>query len=190
MGIAGKHFSLCLMKKISLLILFLLSVSLMNAQQKISFDLGVIRQTLHEVNGLNISSFYHFSEKLAGGIEVNRFFPVTSHADADMNTSAWDIDINFHYNLPLGHHLYVYPISGISHTSEKEVSKLPMGEGITERFWSVNAGAGLLWQKGHWGFHTEYLYTWGHINQQFVLAGMNYELELGHHKAHKKHIAD
>ncbi|MBI3137882.1 MAG: hypothetical protein HYZ15_04790 [Sphingobacteriales bacterium] len=153
------------------------------AQDKLSIDLAAIRNTRHQLNGLNISSFYHFSERITGGIEVNRFFPVT-HGEAQV--SAWDFGLNFHWLLPLHHHLFAYPVSGISHTSEKEVSKLPLGEAVTERFWSFNTGAGLLWQKGKWGLHTEYLWTWGQLRQQFLLAGFSYEMELGHNPTKKK----
>ena len=63
-----------------------------------------------------------------------------------------------------------------------------MGEALYDRFGSLNAGAGVVWQKGKWGLHTEFLYTWGHFNQEFLLAGLNYEIELGrHHKQHKEH---
>lgn len=154
-----------------------------HAQDKLSIDLAAIRNTRHDLNGLNVSGFYHFSERFTGGIEMNRFFPVP-HGEAKI--SAWDFDLNFHYLLPLHHHLYAYPVSGISHTSDKEVSKLPLGEAITERFWSFNTGAGLLWQKGKWGLHTEYLWTWGQLRQQFFLAGLSYEIELGHKPAKKE----
>jgi len=167
------------------IVLFLLCAGCAQAQQKISFDLAAIRQTFHKVNGLNLSTFYHFNEKLAAGVEMNRFFPVV-HKEAEL--SAWDFDFNAHYLLNLHHHFYFYPIAGFSHTFSREVSTEPMGEALNDRFWSVNAGAGLVWQKGKWGLHTEFLYTWGHFNQEFLLAGLNYEIELGrHHKQHKEH---
>lgn len=157
----------------------------LSAQQKMSFDMAVIRQTFHKVNGLNLSAFYHFNEKLAAGVEMNRFFPVV-HKEAEL--SAWDFDFNAHYLMNLHHHFYFYPIAGISHTFSKEVSAESRAEAINDRFWSLNAGGGVVWQKGKWGLHTEFLYTWGHFNQEFVLAGLNYEIELGHHiKEHKSH---
>lgn len=157
----------------------------LSAQQKMSFDLAVIRQTFHKVNGLNVSAFYHFNEKLAAGVEMNRFFPVL-HDEVEL--SAWDFDVNAHYLMNLHHHFYFYPVAGISHTFSKEVATKPLDENIHDRFWSLNAGGGVMWQKGKWGLHTEFLYTWGHFNQEFVLAGLNYEIELGHHKKeHKTH---
>lgn len=188
---AGCNFlSLCAMKKSISGRLFLLVLPVLlslpaKSQQAISLDFGAIRQTLHDVNGFNLSGFYFFTKHLSGGVEMNRFFPV-HHGEEEV--SAWDFDFNFHYLFDLHHHLYVYPITGISHTSEKEVSLHAMGEAVTDRFWSVNAGAGLLWQKGKWGIHTEYLSTWGHFHQEFVLAGVNFEFELGkHHRQAKKH---
>jgi len=50
---------------------------------------------------------------------------------------------------------------------------------LYERFWSYNTGAGILYQLGKWGPHVEYMFTWGHQNQQFLLAGISYELEWG-----------
>ncbi|MBL0358932.1 MAG: hypothetical protein IPP72_19610 [Chitinophagaceae bacterium] len=47
-------------------------------------------------------------------------------------------------------------------------------------FLSFNTGAGLLLECGRWCPHVEYSYTWGHINQQFLLAGVSYELEWSH----------
>lgn len=168
-----------------LIVLLLLCAGCLQAQQKISFDLAAIRQTFHKANGLNLSAFYHFNEKLAAGVEMNRFFPVT-HKDKEM--SAWDFDFNAHYLFNMHHHFYFYPIAGFSHCFSKEISTEPLGEAENARFWSLNAGAGLLWQKGKWGLHTEFLYTWGHFNQEFLLAGLNYEIELGrHHKQHKEH---
>ena len=109
------------------IVLFLLCAGCAQAQQKISFDLAAIRQTFHKVNGLNLSTFYHFNEKLAAGVEMNRFFPVV-HKEAEL--SAWDFDFNAHYLLNLHHHFYFYPIAGFSHTFSKEVSTEPMGEAL------------------------------------------------------------
>lgn len=149
--------------------------------------MAAIRNMHTQLNGINISSFYHFNERLTGGIEMNRFFPVIKAADeASVKMAAWDFDLNFHYILPLSHHLSFYPVTGISHTSEKEFSDEYTDEVATERFWSFNTGAGFTWHKGRWAPHAEYLFTWGHDNQQFLLAGISYELELGNaHQAKK-----
>lgn len=162
-------------------LLLLMSGTLqITAQQKLSFDLASVRNMRIELNGLNLSSFYHFNERITAGIEMNRFFPATHKKDGEeMRIAAWDFDLNAHYLLPFNKNWNLYPVAGISHTSEKEeILKLP-GEALYERFWSYNTGAGLLWQKHNWGLHAEYLFTWGHINQQFLLAGFSYEIEWG-----------
>lgn len=153
-------------------------------EKKISFDLAAIRQTFHKINGLNLSCFYHFNERFAAGVELNRFFPV-EHKGEEL--SAWDVDLNAHYLMNLHHHFYFYPVAGISHTfSTEQVIEKPE-EMLKDRFWSVNAGGGIVWQKGKWGMHTEFLYTWGQFNQEFVLAGLNYEIELGRHHKQQEH---
>jgi len=156
-----------------------------NAQSKIGFDLAAIRNMRTEMNGLNISCFYHFNEHLAGGIEMNRFFPASRKiGEEGTRLSAWDFDMNFHYLLPLHKNIKLYPLTGISHTSEKECNSAS-SESVYERFWSFNAGAGLLCECGKWSPHIEYSYTWGNFNQQFLLAGISYELEWGH--SNEKH---
>jgi hypothetical protein len=177
------------MKKTILLYSILLCLSsILNAQTEMSIDIAAVHSKHHQLNGLNLSSFYHFNKHITGGIEINRFFPaVRKYQDEETTFSSWDLDLNFHYQVPLSHHWMFYPVTGISHTSEKEVSSKIMGEAVTERFWSYNTGAGLLWHKGRWAPHAEYLFTWGHLNQQFFLAGFSYEIELGH--KHKTHTA-
>ncbi|HMT74534.1 MAG TPA: hypothetical protein PKA77_10715 [Chitinophagaceae bacterium] len=174
-----------LIKTGMIVLLCVVSVNLL-AQNKFSIDLGVIRQTRHKVNGLNVSAFYHFNEKLAGGLEMNRFFPVVKSEEGEKRElSAWDFDLNFHYILPLAGHLKWFPLSGISHTSETENIKSDNAEGsIKEKFWSFNTGAGVIWETGHLMPHAEYSFTWGHTNQQFLLVGLSYEMEWGHHKKH------
>ena len=150
------------------------------AQKKMSFDLAAIRSMHSDLNGLNVSSFYHFNEKLIGGIEVNRFFPVNKNIKKEtVQVSAWDIDCNFHYLLPLHDHLKFYPLTGFSHTSEKEF--IPdLNESSYEHFWSFNTGAGMVWELHKWSPHIEYNCTWGHIDQQFLLVGISYEIAWGH----------
>jgi hypothetical protein len=157
----------------------LLAAMLAGAQHKASIDLAAIRNTTAQLNGLNVSAFYHFNERLIGGIEMNRFFTSNhiKHEEA-VKLSAWDFDLNLHYLLPLGKTLRLYPLTGISHTSEKEII-ISLDETVYERFWSFNAGAGAVFQFGKWAPHVEYMFTWGKLNQQFLLAGVSYELEWG-----------
>ena len=147
-----------------------------------SIDIASVSNRHSSINGLNVSAFYYFSERFTGGIEMNRFFPINkSLGGEDIQQSAWDFDLNFHYLLPVGKEFRIYPLTGISHTSEKEMN-LKTGENGIEKFWSFNTGAGILYELGKWSPHIEYSFTWGHINQQFLIAGLSYELEWGSHK--------
>ncbi len=175
----------CIMKNTALvrglfIALLLLPALGAGAQKTVGIDLASIRNIRHQLNGLNVSAFYHFNERLIGGIEMNRFVPVKREAkEESLEISAWDFDLNVHYLLPLDKTIKFYPLTGISHTSEKE-RNLTAGEIKYERFWSYNTGAGVLFSLGKWSPHVEYMFTWGHINQQFLLAGISYELEWGH----------
>ncbi|MBK7434303.1 MAG: hypothetical protein IPI66_10610 [Chitinophagaceae bacterium] len=148
-----------------------------SAQRMASIDIAGVRNIRHHLNGLNVSGFYHFSERFTGGIEMNRFFPNLQRIKGEeMELSSWDFDLNFHYLIPLTKKLKAYPLTGISHTSEKEWNKVN-GEVIYDRFWSFNTGAGMVYTLGKWSPHIEYMFTWGHLNQQFLLAGLSYEVE-------------
>jgi hypothetical protein len=184
--------SLCSMKLIYCLkgiwiVGFILLTANLEAQQKISFDLAAIRRLKNNVNGINVSSFYHFNDRLSGGIEVNRIFPVnrTLH-DEKVQFSSWDVGLNFHYLLSIYKNWKLYPITGISHYSEKEWNQAK-SENLYERFWTFNTGAGVLWQWNQWAPHIEGTFAWGRQNLQIILAGISYELESGHH--HKEAIA-
>jgi hypothetical protein len=165
------------MAKALCIILVLLMAENSTAQQKISFDVAAIRNIRHSLNGSNLSCFYHFNENLVGGLEMNRFFPVKqTKEEKTAEYSAWDLDLNFHYLLPTKNKYRLYPLCGISHTAEKE-SPITAGETHYENFWSFNTGGGVLYELGKWSPHIEYSFTWGHINQQFLLAGISYELK-------------
>jgi hypothetical protein len=152
-----------------------------NAQHTLSIDAAVVRYMRDGINGINVSSFYHFNEHLSAGIELNRFFPVTHFkGDEWVKQSAFDYDLNFHYQIPVYNNWKLYPLTGISHTSEKEFNT-SNGDAQYKKFWSYNTGAGLLWEKGKWSPHLEYMFTWGLLNQQFFLAGISYEIETKHH---------
>jgi hypothetical protein len=158
-----------------------------SAQHKLSFDVGAIRQMNHHAEGLNVSSFYYFNDRLVGGFEMNRFFPVNKKLhEEDVKISAWDFEINFHYLIPILKHWNLYPLSGISHTSEKEFNIVGQHTQFIH-FWSANTGVGLQLQLGHWLPHVEYSFTWGYINQQFLLTGLSYDIELGKHSKRRDH---
>ena len=172
------------MRKMIFLFCYLAGLGVsVTAQNKISFDVASVTNRHSSLSGLNVSSFYHFSERFAAGLEMNRFFPTNKTvANEAVQQSAWDFDLNFHYLLPLNKHVKLYPLTGISHTSEKELNTTTK-EIVMDKFWSYNTGAGLIYELGKWSPHIEYSYTWGQINQQFLIAGLSYELELGrHHK--------
>lgn len=170
----------CFHALLSLILLFQTA----DAQKGISFDLAGIRNAHSGLNGLNISLFNHFSDRFRAGLELNTFFP--SHRlqkEEDITQTGLDFDLNFHYLFPLHESLSAYPIAGISHTLEKETG--PEHQLLArESFWSFNTGAGLQVTHGRWIPHVEYLLTWGHINQQYLLVGVGYELSHKRHTAH------
>ncbi|MBK8609270.1 MAG: hypothetical protein IPL84_04820 [Chitinophagaceae bacterium] len=72
------------------------------SQKAVSFDVAGIRSMRSELNGLNVSCFYHINERLTAGLEMNRFFAVTHVKEKEaFKASAWDFDLNFHYLLPV-----------------------------------------------------------------------------------------
>jgi hypothetical protein len=157
----------------------LLAAGNTTAQNKASVDLAAVRNMHSKLNGLNLSCFYHFTEKLSAGIEMNRFFTKTeTKGEEKVQASAWDFDMNLHYLLPLYKNLKYYPLTGFSHTAEKEVIN---NETQQLNFWSFNTGAGILCECGKIVPHIEYNFTWGKLNQQFLLAGISYELDWNHH---------
>jgi len=170
-----------------MLLLPFLMATCLSAQTITSFDLGAIRQKNHHSGGMNLSGFYHFNEQLLGGMEVNRFFPVHRIiGEEDELLSGWDIEMNFHYLLSLSKALKFYPVTGISHTSEKEFDPVTH-HSLYKKFWSLNTGAGMRLEWHKWLPHLEYLFSWGQLNQQFILVGIGYEIEWGAHK--KEHAA-
>lgn len=167
--------------------LLLLNICFAGAQKMVSIDLAATRNLGHRLNGLNISSFYHFSERLIGGVEINRYFPVKrmeKHGLTEM--SALDLDFNFHYMLPVSKTVRLYPLTGISRTCEREYN-FAKRETVYDRFWSFNTGAGVQVAMGKCSPHAEYMFTWGHINQRFLLVGLSYELEWGKREKGSSH---
>jgi hypothetical protein len=165
--------------KIFSLFCLLLSAKTGAAQNKASVDMAAVRNMHSNLSGLNVSCFYHFTEKLSAGVEMNRFFTKTEmKGEEKVQLSAWDFDMNVHYLLPLYKSVKCYPLTGISHTAEKEVAG---NETALINFWSFNTGAGILCECGKLVPHIEYNFTWGKLNQQFLLAGISYELEWKHH---------
>jgi hypothetical protein len=172
-------------RTISLCLLFIsLQVS---AQKNISIDFSNVKNTKLPLSGINASIFYHFNEHLSGGIELNRFFEKKiiekdieiENSAQEVDISAWDFDCNFHYNFSISKKWKPYTILGFSHASDKE-KLITLGKEHTDHFWSVNTGLGFMYSIGKISPHIEYLFTWGRINQEFLLVGFSYEL--GHKK--------
>lgn len=79
MNEAGGSWFLCKMRQFitkSILIATLSFIQALtaDAQKMISVDLASVRNIRHRLNGLNVSAFYHITENLTAGIEMNRFF--------------------------------------------------------------------------------------------------------------------
>ena len=167
------------LRKVLFVIVFLFMAKNTDAQHKLSFDLAAIRNMGNDLMGLNVSCFNHFTEKFVGGLEVNRFFAASRVKDGEnIRLSAWDLDFNFQYHFALFKKWKIYPIAGVSHTSEREWTEAT-NQNQFEKFWSFNTGAGTLVELGKWSPHIEYTFSWGKTNQQFLLAGISYELEWG-----------
>ncbi len=171
------------MKKLSAVIICLFFLFAQgHAQSKLGLDVAAIRNTQKPINGLNLSCFYYFNKEIAAGLEVNRFFPFRLKSEeGDTELSALDIELNIHYLFSLHKGLHIYPIAGISHTTDREVN-LKDGYTLNKSFWSLNTGGGILWELGSWSPHLEYTFAWGKENQQFLLAGISYEIPLSRRK--------
>lgn len=146
-------------------------------QHKTSLDIAGNHGVRSHLNGLNVSMFYHINEALSAGVEMNRFFAAVRHSgDEAMQSSAWDFDLNVHYNLHLNRRLCVYPVTGVSHTSDKEMDQ-QTHETQYQKFYSINSGLGFIFEAHHFHPYVEYDLTWGRHNQQFLLAGLSFELD-------------
>lgn len=152
------------------------------SQNKLSIDLASIRNIKKSHTGLSVSSYYHVTKHLSGGLEVNQFFPIHRIVhEEDLLQSAMDIDLNAHYNFYVFKNIIFYPITGICHNSDIE-KNLETGKRHSKQFWSFNSGAGITLGNAKCSPFVEYSYTWGQLNQQFLMAGVCFEIEWGSHK--------
>jgi hypothetical protein len=167
------------MKKILLILSWIFALSIHgHSQHKISLDLAAIRNTTKPINGANLSCFYYFNERLTAGIELNRFFPVkkrTKHGITEL--SALDVELNLHYLFALYQGLKLYPVAGFGHSTEA-LKTAATGHAEHISSWSAKCGAGILWEFGNWSPHIEYNFAWGGERQQFLLAGVSYEIHI------------
>lgn len=168
------------MRFVLVLLLFVAGPAVMLAQHKGSFDVAAARKLHTRLNGLNLSYFHFFTEKVALGLECNRFFETRKFwHEKEVDLSAWDLGVNIHYLFPLTAHMKGYPIVGVSHISERETEP-ESKECKYERLWTTNTGAGVSWEFGHWTPHLEFTYSWGKVNQQLILVGLSYEINWTH----------
>ncbi len=155
------------------------------AQHAVSIDIAALHNVSANMEGLNVGSYYHIDKRLTAGVELSRFFPVQRQEHSDeVQLSAWDIDLDFHYLFDIIRDWKLYAIAGIAHAADKE-TVLESGLTTHERFWSLNSGAGLLYAHGKWAPHIEYHFTYGRQNQHVMLAGVSYEIEWRRHEKNK-----
>jgi hypothetical protein len=147
------------------------------AQPLSSIDIAAVRNTTRHLNGINISIFYHFTEKLSAGVEANRFFRAAREKDSNESSlSIWDFDANLHFSIPVHKQLIFYPVTGLSYSMEKERNNIT-GKFTYINRWSFNTGAGILFKAKSIKPHIEYIFNWGNQNEQFLIAGITLELE-------------
>lgn len=145
------------------------------AQHKGSLDLGEMYNGHSKLHGVNLSYFHHLDEHWSAGLECIRFFPAQKQKNGETITlSAWDLELNAHYNIPESHVWAFYPLVGFGHTREEE--KIASEKELLKT-WSLNTGAGISYEKGHWVPHLECYRSWGKFNQLFFLAGVSYEID-------------
>ncbi len=144
--------------------------------QSISIDVAAVRNKSQKVHGANLSVFYHFTENLNAGFEVNRFFEHRKTKETgEFLLSSWDYDFNVHYYLHPFKFLVVYPLTGFSVSVEKESSSV---ETIQSKQLYFNSGGGLMLNTKTVKPHMEYIYANGNRKEHFLIAGITIELEL------------
>lgn len=168
---------------ITLLFLLFCLTPTAKSQHAISIDAGYIKNFHNDLNGLDISSVYYFNKKWAIAFEINRFFAakkIIKNEEGEL--SALDFDLNLHRYFNISNRLRCYPIIGISHTSEKELT-LATKEVHHINFFSANTGGGFLFELNkRWHPAIEFTYAWGQLfNQQFLLVNVAYEIDFKKH---------
>lgn len=150
--------------------------------QKVSVDGAVIRNSTQNLSGINTAVFYHFTERLSGGIELTGFFSKTFvRKPESIKRSAWDLDINFHYDLIRFNKLSIYPIAGVGYNEVREKNQL-LAEPENEKFWAINSGAGIRLDAGFIKPHLEYTAVWLNGLEHLILAGISIEFGSGKEK--------
>jgi hypothetical protein len=153
---------------------FFFCCQVINAQ-KLSVDGAVLRNVTQNLKGINTAVFYHFTEKFSGGLELTRFYAKTVAVKAEMiERSAWDVDLNFHYDIVQVKRFSLYPILGVGYNELKEKNK-QLNESAYEKFWAINTGAGIRLDAGILKPHMEYTAVWINRLEHIFLAGISYE---------------
>lgn len=161
-------------RKQVLFVLFLFCMQIAQAQ-KLSIDGAVIRNVTQNLKGINTALFYHFTERFSGGVELTRFYTHSIEIKQERITrSAWDIDLNFHYDIAGVKEFSLYPIAGIGYNELREAYK-QLNRSLYERFWAFNTGAGIRLDAGILKPHIEYTLVWSHKAEHILLAGISYE---------------
>jgi len=162
-------------KQSVLLTSFMFCINLTFAQ-KLSIDGAVIRNTTLDLKGINTAAFFHFTEKFSGGLELTRFY--TRHIgikSEGIERSAWDIDLNFHYDIFRFRQLVLYPITGVGYNEVRENNR-QLHESVYERYWAVNTGAGIRLDGWILQPHAEYTTAWVNRFEHIFLAGISIEI--------------
>lgn len=147
------------------------------AAQKISIDAAVIRNTTQKLWGVNTAIFYHFTERLSGGFELTRFYNrMVQQKSEKVERSAWDIDLNFHFDVFRVKKLNLYPLLGVGYNEFRETNR-SLNESLYERYWALNTGAGIRLDAGILKPHVEYTAVWAGQIEHILLAGIALEFE-------------
>ena len=131
---------------IILLLLIIISTPDSKAQHAMSIDAGYIKNFHNNLNGVDLSSVLYFNKKWAMAFEINNFFAekkIINNEEGEL--SALDFDLNLHRYFSISKKIQLYPIVGISHTSEKERNLVSMVT-HTDNFFSVNTGGGFVFK--------------------------------------------
>lgn len=145
--------------------------------QKLSFDGAIITNTTLDLKGINTAAFFHFTEKFSGGLELTRFFTRHFGIKSDrMERSAWDIDLNFHYDIFRFRQFTLYPIAGVGYNEVRENNR-QLKESVYEKYWAANTGAGIRLDGWVLKPHAEYTVVWIDRLEHIFLAGISYEFE-------------
>jgi len=159
-------------------ILLLVSMSMFTVKmhaQTLSIDGAVVRNPSNNLKGINTGLYYHFTRKLSGGLELTRFFSRALVVKPDrIERSAWDVDLNIHYDIARFWKIDLYPIVGIGYNEQRE-KNAQLHRSFYDRYWALNTGAGIRLDAVLLKPHAEYTAIWAGKFEHLLLAGITYE---------------